>query len=93
MLLYGLPLEASLCWACCADAVAGISCAVLLALFAVQRFGTARLGSAFSPILIVWFLFNGAVGVYDIAAYETHLPLMSLLCGSLSCLTWAAGKL
>lgn len=51
-----------------ADAVAGISCAVLLALFAVQRFGTARLGTAFSPVLIVWFLFNGGVGIYDIAA-------------------------
>lgn len=50
-----------------ADAIAGISCAVLLALFFVQRFGTGRLGTAFSPVLILWFLSNAAIGIYNIA--------------------------
>lgn len=50
-----------------ADAVAGISCAILLALFSIQRFGTSRLGMAFSPVLLLWFLGNAAIGVYNIA--------------------------
>lgn len=52
---------------CTADAIAGISCAVLLALFLVQRYGTGRIGTAFSPVLILWFLSNAAIGIYNIA--------------------------
>ncbi len=52
---------------CCADTIAGISCAVLLALFFVQRYGTGRIGTAFSPVLILWFLSNAAIGIYNIA--------------------------
>ena len=62
-----LPHNASCMHGRAADAIAGISCAVLLALFFVQRFGTGRLGTAFSPVLILWFLSNGAIGLYNIA--------------------------
>ena len=62
-----LPRNASCMHGRAADAIAGISCAVLLALFFVQRFGTGRLGTAFSPVLILWFLSNGAIGIYNIA--------------------------
>ena len=62
-----LPRDASCKAGCDADAIAGISCAVLLALFFVQRFGTGRLGTAFSPVLILWFLSNSAIGIYNIA--------------------------
>ena len=62
-----LPRNASCMHGRAADAIAGISCAVLLALFFVQRFGTGRLGTAFSPVLIIWFLSNGAIGIYNIA--------------------------
>ena len=50
-----------------AEAIAGISCAILLVLFSIQRFGTSRLGMAFSPVLLLWFLVNAAIGVYNIA--------------------------
>ncbi|BDA48595.1 Potassium transporter 23 [Coccomyxa sp. Obi] len=53
------------------DAMAGISCAILLALFSIQRFGTSRLGMVFSPVLLLWFLVNAAIGVYNIAR---HMP-------------------
>jgi len=33
-----------------------ITCAILIALFAVQRNGTARIGSAFGPVMAIWFL-------------------------------------
>ena len=43
-----------------------IAAVVLLALFAVQRFGTARLGGAFGPLMLIWFLAIGALGISGI---------------------------
>jgi KUP system potassium uptake protein len=39
---------------------------VLLALFAVQPFGTAAIGRAFGPIMLVWFIVIALLGVYGI---------------------------
>jgi len=44
-----------------------ITLVIIVALFVVQRSGTARLGGAFGPIIIVWFLtigFLGAVAIF-----------------------------
>jgi KUP system potassium uptake protein len=35
---------------------------VLFALFAVQRLGTARVGGAFGPVMLVWFVTIGVLG-------------------------------
>ncbi len=43
-----------------------IAAAILFALFVVQRFGTASLGSTFGPLMTVWFLAIGALGVAGI---------------------------
>ena len=40
--------------------------AVLLALFAVQPFGTAAIGRFFGPIMLAWFAIIAALGVYGI---------------------------
>jgi len=42
------------------------SIAILIALFAFQRFGTATVGKLFGPIIIVWFVTLGAVGITHI---------------------------
>ncbi len=39
---------------------------ILVALFVVQRFGTARIGAAFGPVMAVWFLTIAALGVHGI---------------------------
>ncbi len=44
-----------------------ITIVILVALFAVQRFGTARIGSVFGPIMTLWFLAIAALGVYGIS--------------------------
>ena len=44
-----------------------ITLAILVALFAVQRFGTAAVGRAFGPIIGLWFLTLAASGVMQIA--------------------------
>jgi KUP system potassium uptake protein len=41
--------------------------AILAALFAVQPFGTSRIGAAFGPIMLLWFLSIGALGIWGIA--------------------------
>jgi KUP system potassium uptake protein len=40
---------------------------ILVALFAIQRKGTARLGSVFGPVMAVWFLSIGVLGAMEIA--------------------------
>jgi KUP system potassium uptake protein len=43
---------------------------VLVAVFATQRFGTAKVGRLFGPIMLVWFLTLAVIGVHNI----THAP-------------------
>ncbi|HEX8254895.1 MAG TPA: potassium transporter Kup, partial [Thermoanaerobaculia bacterium] len=38
----------------------------LIALFAVQKFGTAKVGTMFGPLMLVWFTVLAALGVYNI---------------------------
>jgi KUP system potassium uptake protein len=47
--------------------------AILLALFAVQPLGTSRIGAAFGPIMAVWFIAIGALGVWGIARHPSVL--------------------
>lgn len=47
----------------------GVSAAILLLLFFGQRLGASKIGFLFSPILILWFIVNSAIGVYNIAKY------------------------
>lgn len=46
--------------------VIGITLAILVSLFMVQRFGTAGVARWFGPIMVVWFLVLGALGLYHI---------------------------
>ncbi len=43
-----------------------IALAVLLTLFSVQRFGTAKIGSLFGPVMLIWFVVIGALGLSSI---------------------------
>jgi KUP system potassium uptake protein len=53
-----------------------LTVAILVLLFAVQRRGTARVGVVFGPIVCVWFLVLGALGLRGIAgAPEVLLAL------------------
>jgi KUP system potassium uptake protein len=50
---------------------------ILLALFMVQRFGTARVGRAFGPITLTWFLVIGLLGLAEIARAPRILAAMN----------------
>ncbi len=43
-----------------------LTVAILMALFAVQRFGTAKVGAVFGPLTLVWFAVLAALGVHGI---------------------------
>jgi KUP system potassium uptake protein len=48
-------------------AVVPLTCGILVALFAVQRWGTGGIGKVFGPIMAVWFTTLSALGLYHIA--------------------------
>ncbi|KAH8815719.1 potassium transporter-domain-containing protein [Xylogone sp. PMI_703] len=50
--------------------IVGVSCAILVLLFAIQPFGTSKLSSSFAPIVIIWLLFNFCCGVYNLAKHD-----------------------
>jgi KUP system potassium uptake protein len=57
--------------------VVPISLVILCGLFAAQRFGTAKVGKAFGPIMITWFVVIAAFGVYNIVLNPIVLKAMN----------------
>ena len=49
------------------DIVVPLAAGILAVLFAVQRWGTARVGILFGPVMLLWFLAVGAAGVRGVA--------------------------
>lgn len=43
--------------------------AIIFVLFLIQRFGTRVVGSAFSPVILLWLLFNAMIGIYNMHTY------------------------
>lgn len=52
-----------------ADHVVLISVMILFILFLFQRFGTGKVSFSFSPIMLLWFLFNAVIGVYNMVKF------------------------
>ena len=47
--------------------VVPLATGILIALFAIQRYGTGTVGMAFGPVCALWFVAIGAAGVFNIA--------------------------
>lgn len=54
----------------CADTVVGVSVAILILLFAFQRFGTDKVGFTFAPIILIWFLFLIGIGLFNLFKHD-----------------------
>ncbi|XP_057493527.1 LOW QUALITY PROTEIN: potassium transporter 5-like [Actinidia eriantha] len=52
------------------DAVVGVSVAILIILFSIQRFGTDNVGYAFAPIIVLWFSFISGIGLYNLFKHD-----------------------
>jgi KUP system potassium uptake protein len=57
--------------------VVPITVIILFALFMVQRFGTARVGSTFGPIMVVWFVTISVLGLRAIIAVPSVLQAIN----------------
>jgi KUP system potassium uptake protein len=68
--------------------VVPLTLAVLVALFAVQNKGTARVGQTFGPIMVVWFVALGVLGLVQIV----REPQVLLALDPLYALRYAAAQ-
>jgi KUP system potassium uptake protein len=59
------------------DLVIPVSIAILVALFAVQRHGTARISTIFAPVMLVWFGVLGGLGLRQVIAHPAVLKAVS----------------
>ncbi|BET25882.1 KUP system potassium uptake protein [Limnobacter thiooxidans] len=58
-----------------------LSVVILIGLFAVQRLGTSVVGRYFGPIIVLWFLVLGGVGILNIVAAPEILHALNPLHG------------
>jgi KUP system potassium uptake protein len=56
-----------------------ISVAIIVALFMVQRFGTGAVGKLFGPIITVWFVVLGVMGVLQVVQLPGILAALNPL--------------
>ncbi|PWZ13107.1 hypothetical protein Zm00014a_022345 [Zea mays] len=54
-------------------AVIPITCAILVFLFALQHYGTHRVGFLFAPIILAWLLCMSAIGLYNIVRWNPQI--------------------
>jgi KUP system potassium uptake protein len=52
------------------EATVGVSTAILVVLFCVQRFGTDKVGFSFAPAISLWFLFIFCTGLYNLFKHD-----------------------
>lgn len=61
------------------DLVVPVAIGIVVVLFTVQRFGTARVGRVFGPVMVLWFVVIAALGVPHIVARpEVLIALLPL---------------
>ncbi|PQM36229.1 potassium transporter 2-like isoform X2 [Prunus yedoensis var. nudiflora] len=54
-------------------AVVPITCFILLCLFALQHYGTHRVGFFFAPVVLAWLLCISALGLYNIFQWNRYI--------------------
>jgi KUP system potassium uptake protein len=57
--------------------VVPIATGILIALFSIQRYGTATVGKLFGPVCALWFLALAAVGIWNIVAQPEVLAALN----------------
>ncbi|KAL1186079.1 hypothetical protein V6Z11_A01G155100 [Gossypium hirsutum] len=50
-----------------------VACIILIGLFALQHYGTHRVGFLFAPVVLVWLLCISAIGLYNITHWNPHV--------------------
>ncbi|XP_073027906.1 potassium transporter 10 isoform X1 [Primulina eburnea] len=55
------------------DVVVLVAVVILVGLFSLQHYGTDRVGWLFAPVVLLWFLMIGGIGIYNICNYDTSV--------------------
>ncbi|KAK8516659.1 hypothetical protein V6N13_080752 [Hibiscus sabdariffa] len=50
-----------------------VACIILICLFALQHYGTHRVGFLFAPVILIWLLCISAIGLYNIVHWDPHV--------------------
>uniref|UniRef100_A0A5B6YFP4 Potassium transporter n=1 Tax=Davidia involucrata TaxID=16924 RepID=A0A5B6YFP4_DAVIN len=50
-----------------------VACIILIGLFALQHYGTHRVGFLFAPVVIAWLFCISAIGLYNIFHWNPHV--------------------
>ncbi|CAN6233597.1 unnamed protein product [Urochloa humidicola] len=50
-----------------------VACFILICLFALQHYGTHKVGFLFAPIVCIWLLCISAIGLYNIIHWDHHV--------------------
>ncbi|KAL3752432.1 hypothetical protein ACJRO7_013136 [Eucalyptus globulus] len=50
-----------------------VACVILIGLFALQHYGTHRVGFLFAPVMTMWLLCISAIGLYNIFSWNPHI--------------------
>lgn len=57
--------------------VTPLTCIILISLFSVQSYGTARIGFVFGPVILVWFATIALLGAYQVFLHPEVLMAMN----------------
>ncbi|KAH0670881.1 hypothetical protein KY290_026873 [Solanum tuberosum] len=55
------------------DVVVIVAVIILVGLFSVQHYGTDRVGWLFAPVVLLWFLLVGGIGIFNIWKYDSSV--------------------
>jgi KUP system potassium uptake protein len=58
-----------------------LTCAILIGLFSIQRFGTGAVGKLFGPVMVIWFGTLAGLGIFHISHHPEILAALSPLHG------------
>ena len=61
--------------------VVPLTCAILIALFSIQRRGTGVVGKLFGPVMVIWFATLAGLGIFHIGRHPEILAALSPLHG------------
>ncbi|KAB2088261.1 hypothetical protein ES319_A04G163800v1 [Gossypium barbadense] len=50
-----------------------VTCVILICLFALQHYGTHRVGYLFAPVILIWLLCISSIGLYNIIYWNPHV--------------------
>lgn len=58
---------------CRAGVVVIAAVVILVGLFSLQHYGTDKVGWLFAPIVLIWFLMIGGIGVFNVWKYDSSV--------------------